>query len=235
MDLGMLLQWPWWWGTSCMNFSVWIQPLPITLSFARPLTQVRLPGLVGHDPPPKWLDKFCTKTYMIWVMDHSCAPSPVLVFQYIPGTYRLQVALMHPCIFNPCFASSSCHVVAHIGMKESAWHLGTSPTRSWGLSRWVDLSLTWNPSLDYKWLKSLHHNILAACNTFLKNFTGRFGRKGAFLKIRQVWGSDLIREISRLKPLVSSICSEKLCAEQGAQHRCLPGWRTPVPSTHQHR
>lgn len=44
------------------------------------------------------------------------------------------------------------------------------------------------------------------------------------------WGFDLVHE-----PLLGSICSEKLCAEQGDQHGPLPGRGAQALSTHHHQ
>lgn len=101
------------------------------------------------------------------------------------------------------------------GCEESIRHSGVLSTCNWGLSRQVDLCFTRNPSLDYKWLKSLHHNVLAGCINFLKSFTTIFGRKETFLKIRQAWDSSLVHETPRLELLFCSICRVKLCAEKG--------------------
>lgn len=68
MDLGMLLHWAraWWWDTSCMNFSVWIQPVPLTLSLAGLLTQVRLPGLGDSWPTPQTAGQILCQNLCDW-------------------------------------------------------------------------------------------------------------------------------------------------------------------------
>lgn len=200
---GSGLRWArvWWWHTSCMNFSAWFQPLTITLSPAGLLTQVR--WFMTHSPNGwpyfvlrlMWFGLWNTLVHL-----HLCLCSST--FKVHMG-YRWLYCI--PVAFNLCFASSFCQVVAHMGIWELARHFSTLPTESWGLSIWlIDFYLAWKPSPDCKWLKNLHHNILAGCIIFLESFTRRFGRKGTFLKM-------YVR--SRLKPLLGSICSEKLCVE----------------------
>lgn len=146
-----------------------------------------------HAPFPKWPVKFCAKTFAIGVMDHTCAPSPGLVFQHLWGVYGLHLALMHPWIFWFFFSFilvpwGSTHWCD--GVIQALRHLAHTH-----LGGWVDVSLAWNLSPDYKWLKGLHHKVLTGCVIFVKCFIRRFSRRRTFLKIKRVWGSDLVHEI----------------------------------------